>query len=594
MPRLSTLRTRALADLTRQLRFASREAALRQMERAEGLALELLEEEARARDDGAKEAPAAAYPQEWVVFRITGLRADSPMTEGQADMVVRAALLSDLGPLVERLSSAAAVQREGLRGEWLTVEDLMARWRMSRTTLERHRRTGLVGRRIALGRGKERLLFSERVVRVFERARGLGATTAARLTRMTAEERAALIDAARALRAEHGWTLDRCARELATRQERAKETIRRILRRHDDRAAAPIFDERPPLAEHERTIAEHAVARGAMITRTAARLGRTRATVYRVVKGSRVERLRGLDLSGPVVPGIDRAEMVTRLLASAAACMNLGGPSWADAERLIAEAQTIGPVAADEERARGAAYALLRARAARAIAALPKRGGKAARGGDLDAIETDLLWASRLKAEMVRRQLPPMVRAVETQISGEGGRTLAGMNAAQRAELFGVALAAVMESADRFDPFKGGRLAAPVAVAIGRAVSAWVKVNPEAGSLLVMEGAATPGRAVARASSRSAAANAVGDDWTRRVNSWQAWLDLERPLIEKLNTAGVSEEDRAVIVLRFGLAGGPPQTPAAIAAARGVPVARVNAALRRALARLRGVRGVRG
>lgn len=588
MPRLPTLRTSALTDLARQLRFASRDAALRQMERAEALALELLEEDAKVRTAGARgDSPAAAFPQEWVVFRITGLRAESRMTDGQADMVVRDALLSDLGPLVERLSSSAAVGRDALRGEWLTVEDLMARWRMSRTTLERHRRTGLVGRRTAMGRGQERLLFSERVVRVFERARGLGAQGEPRLVRISAADRAGMIEEARALRREHGWTLDRCAKELAGRHQRAKETIRGLLRRHDDRAAAPIFDERPPLAEHERTIAEHAVARGAMVTRTAARVGRTRATVYRVVKGSRVARLRALDLSGPVVPGIDRAEVTAKVLASAAACMNLGSASWADPERLVTEAKTIGPVAADEERARGAAYALLRARAARAIAALPQRGGKAARGSDLDAIETDLLWASRIKAEMVRRQLPPMIRAVEMQVASEGGRTLSGMSAAQRAELLGIALAAVMESADRFDPFKGGRLAAPVAVAIGRAVSAWVKANPAAGSGLALESPVVPGRAVARASTRSAAAHVVGDDWTRRVNPWQAWLDLERPLIERLNVASVREEDRAVIVLRFGLAGGPPQVPAVIAAARGVPVARINGALRRGIARLR-------
>ena len=57
MPRLSALRTRALAELARQLRFESADAARRQLGRAEQLAVELLE--------GAAEKDAApAFPEE--------------------------------------------------------------------------------------------------------------------------------------------------------------------------------------------------------------------------------------------------------------------------------------------------------------------------------------------------------------------------------------------------------------------------------------------------------------------------------------------------------------------------------------------------
>ena len=251
MPRLPALRTRALADLTRQVRFASPDAARRQMERAEGLVLELLEEMGAAREGkgGRDGAPVAAFPQEWVIFRITGMRMETDGGGGQPDLLVRDALLGDLCALVERLSSAAAVGPKALTGAWLKVGDLMTRWGMSRSTLERARRTGLAGRRVALGRGREELRFDERMVRAFERARGLGAPVRGagmkRLTRMSADVRDALIAEARALRAEHGWTLDRCARELSERHGRAKETVRRVLKTHDERAAEAIFDERP-------------------------------------------------------------------------------------------------------------------------------------------------------------------------------------------------------------------------------------------------------------------------------------------------------------------------------------------------------------
>ena len=108
MPRLPTLRTRVLQELARQVRFQSEDAARRQLGRAEELALQLLEEKAA-------DAP-AAYPEEWVVFRITGLR-----TETGGDVVVREALLGDLPALIDRLSAAAKLRVEDLEGEGKVV-----------------------------------------------------------------------------------------------------------------------------------------------------------------------------------------------------------------------------------------------------------------------------------------------------------------------------------------------------------------------------------------------------------------------------------------------------------------------------------------
>ena len=186
MPRLPTLRTRVLQELARQLRFESADAARRQLARAEDLALQLLDE------SGKPDAP-AAYPEEWVVFRITGLRMEA--RGGDGGVVVREALLGDLPALIDRLSAAGKITESDLRGTgkrtskdgatggraasatpskqadavWLSVAELCARWKVSRKTLERYRRVGLVSRRITLGRGREKVVYSEACVRMFER-----------------------------------------------------------------------------------------------------------------------------------------------------------------------------------------------------------------------------------------------------------------------------------------------------------------------------------------------------------------------------------------------------------------------------------------
>ena len=109
------------------------------------MAVELLE--------GAAEKDAApAFPEEWVVFRITGLRTESALAGGEAVMLVREAVIADLGPLVERLSSAAGIEEKdllakagkggALGGPWSDVPAVCERWKVSRKTLERYRRMG--------------------------------------------------------------------------------------------------------------------------------------------------------------------------------------------------------------------------------------------------------------------------------------------------------------------------------------------------------------------------------------------------------------------------------------------------------------------
>ena len=68
MPPLAKCKIPEIADLADQLRFASVEALVRQVESAESLAADLIEKE--------------QYPVDWLVFRITGHRPES--SEGGA------------------------------------------------------------------------------------------------------------------------------------------------------------------------------------------------------------------------------------------------------------------------------------------------------------------------------------------------------------------------------------------------------------------------------------------------------------------------------------------------------------------------------
>jgi transposase len=585
MPRLPTLRTPVLQELARQLRFESAEAARRQLVRAEELALQLL-------DEAGKDGP-EAYPEEWVVFRVTGLRTEAA---GGGGVVMRGALMGDLPALIDRLSAAAKLTESDLPGPakrasmdgttggraasatpskqstpvWLSVAELCARWRVSRKTLERYRRLGLVSRRIGLGRGRERVVYAAAHVGAFERAQAARVAGAGEFSRMDARVRERLVRRAARYRARFGWTLHRCARRLAAREGRSVEAVRRVLRRHDERADRPLFDEPGPLDSEQRAWVERTARRGGSVSGAAGRVRKSRATAYRVVGERRVERLRELDLRGPVGPTFARKDAGEVLLGHAAAREGLGVPGAASVGELVRLAAAIEPEPAEFERARAGACWYLVWSAARALDGLAKHGARVRGGVGIDRIETWLLWASRIKAEMVRSQTPLLVRAIESQT----GRAIGGIPGGALRELCEIGLEALIEGVERFDPFKGGRLAAPAGMGVSRAVSRWLRDEKE------RLGPAT------RAAARSDLEQQALGDWAMRVHPWQGWLDAPAGVRERVGELG--EKERRVVEMRFGWGerGGPPRTMEETAVALGTTATRVSAMQRGAVARL--------
>ena len=544
MPPLPTLRIPALADLARQLRSSRPEVIRRQLERAEALAAEI--------------DPAVNYPEDWVVFRVTGYRPEI----AEPAMFVGEALLSDLAPLAERLSAAARLDASDLEpGRYLDAGELCARWRVSRKTLDRYRRRGLPARRVLGGNGKTRLAFALAAVEQYERRWGSPGAREKTVTRIAPGVEARIVErAGRYQRA--GLSLNAAAARLARRHGRAHETIRQLLRRHE--ARSPVFAEAGPLTDRQRRFAERAARLAFEPGEIGARLGRSRASVHRVINDARVERLRGLGL--PVVAGKGKRGAAADPLEPEPVRTGLGAPGEPDAASLLFAARRGEVPVGFVERSRASAYRFLVARAGRGIAMLPAHGAGATA---LDAIETDLRWAARLKAELVRSLLPLLIRTIESSL----GRPAEELRAAALRPLLLASLAALAEAVDQHDPAEGGRLAAPAGMALSRAVPPFVK-----------EHAAHAGRASSRL-----AVSVPMPDFTRGVAPWQAWLEPDRRVAMAL--ARLDEPSRRVVSERFGF-GGPPVTIAELARRLGTTPMRAarmeRAAVRAALDIARG------
>lgn len=542
MPRVSQPRTDVIAELGEQLRFGTKKTLVRHLDRIDELAAQL-------DDDG-------LYPEDFIVFRITGYRPEIATPR----MLPGGALRGDLSALAERISESAGLTETDLTEPCETVASLTERWGITRRTLERYRRLGLIARRVNLGSGRRALVFSRAGVEAFEQRHAERLGKAASFSRMGEADTDRLARRAVRYRRRLGWSLNRVAQRLAVRTGRSPESVRRVLRRADRRRPKPLFPEPGPPTRRDRMLAVRAAARGVEPALLARRMDRRKSAVLRALHDGRADLLRSLDLpaGGPPDPGV----------AARVSGSNPGVRAPTELGTLIAQMRERTTPSAADERAHAAAYRALVAGAGARIARLPTAG---ASGAELDSIETMLRRAAWLKAALVRTELRLGIDTLEQRLGGPLD-TLPPARARQLATgLIGV----IADAVDRFDPARGGRLAAPVSLALGR----WCAGVPDVAA------SPEPGRA-----SRRLPAGVRVPDWTRNIAPWQAWLWPDPRLAGVLDR--LDGDDRALLTRRFGLGTSPPETLEAIAAStdkRAVHLARAERrAIRRALAEARG------
>ncbi|HCT43892.1 MAG TPA: hypothetical protein DF699_01605, partial [Phycisphaerales bacterium] len=150
MPAVSKARTPSIAQLARELGYASKPTLLRHLAHIDEL--------------GPQIDPEQLYPHDWIVFRVTGYRPDI----NNPDLIPGEALRGDLSALAESISEAAGLTPDDIPPEHETINSLAARWGVSRKTIERYRRLGLIARRIDLGSGRRKVVFLRPTVEWFE------------------------------------------------------------------------------------------------------------------------------------------------------------------------------------------------------------------------------------------------------------------------------------------------------------------------------------------------------------------------------------------------------------------------------------------
>ena len=565
MPRLARFRIAAIDELFRQLRFAPPETRLRQMDAAEALVADI--------------DPRQTYPTDFIIFRITGYRPesadDAPLT------LVGEALLGDLVILVQRLSGGLDLPADHGGRKARMIEEVARRLRISIKTLQRYRRRGLVCHYVLFpdlpAPGRRLACFDDALQR-FMQHHHARLDRAASFTRVQQSVQRQIIEEARRLRDSEHVSLNEAALRLARRYGRAHETVRGLLRRHDRRAGEAIFTEHGPLTERDGRLIHRADRWGISTADLARRFDKTPATIRRVLNRRRGDLLEALDLRWIDLPTFALVDAETVILSAPAVVGGLEALLPAtDALALIDEAHAASSEPADEEAedALAAGYNLLKRRAQAAIEALPAWPA----AGALDAIETDLRWATRLKRRLVSLGLPAAIARIEHYLH----RPPVTQPADRIVQLLTLAVEVVSRVVETLDPPAGQRLTRRGAYAMDRALAApgATEGGPQAGSF------------AGRAAARHGPGTIRLDDIFRGVTAWEEMLELDRrlgPLIATLADPPVEE----MIRLHYGLTSGPPLTSEAIAGRLGLSSSGAARLLRRGEQMLRMLARRRG
>lgn len=520
MPRAPRFKVAAISELLQQLRFAPEKTRLRQMDAAERLVSEI--------------DPSRNYPQDFIVYRITGYRPD----DGSTTMLVGEALLPDLVNFVLHISRGLHLARNHEDREALRLEEVASKLRVSSKTLQRHRAKGLVCHYVYFEPDRQLLACFDDALKRYTSDNQSQLDRAAEFTRISKSDIKTIIDEARSLRHEGQLSLNQAARQIAQKQGRAHETVRLILHKHDRESERPVFATPGPVSNRVAELMYRAWRLGVPINEMAARFHKTPTTVHRAINRQRASRLQAVSLTHIELPTFQLDDAATVILSHPAVISDLNQLlPQDDALAMIGALRERPSIGEDPEQAMIAAFNFLKRRAAATIAHFPAWPGS----GELDEVETDLRWAHRIKRRLVAAALPAGLRSIEQHLH----RSLDSQPAEVIVARLHLAIEVIARVVESIDPSRGQRLVRLCGQAVDRALASTGESK-------------SAGRAAMRHRDGSVQ---LGRDLAN-VTQW-AWLD-ERSYDEAQLTR-LPGQQRKLLRLRHGVAGQPPRTYGALA-----------------------------
>ena len=269
---MSRYRNPAMKQLRdQQIKFAPREARLKQIDRAERLLNEL------------QPNTSLGYPE--LCEKITSYRG-----EMYPDLVLTGdEAVHDLRCFVEDLSDSADIPADNAGEEVWTVDDVSRRYNVSTKTVSRWRDRGLVSRRFRFG-GRKRVGFLKSSVERFVSKHSTEVDRGTNFSQLSLDDREQLIQRARRLARAGGCPTEinqRLARKFGRSPETVRYTLKNFDKEHPETAVFP--NASLPLTDEQKREIYRRFSRGVAVETLVRDFHRTRTSIYRLVAEVRAE-----------------------------------------------------------------------------------------------------------------------------------------------------------------------------------------------------------------------------------------------------------------------------------------------------------------
>jgi RNA polymerase primary sigma factor len=265
-----------LAQLLDQLRFASQQQRLSQLDAAEKLLL-LIDRDTE-------------YPFDFVYFRITGLQ---PKNLPEQPPLNGVQLAADLQIFISKLSSQLARPVNEQSEKVYSVEQLADLFGVSTKTIHRWRPKGLIARNFIFDDGKICLGFPQSALDRFVEANPDLVAKAKNFARLTDAQKQQIIKQAAALAADSKLSRHQVINKIAAKIGRAHETVRYIIINYEKAHPDKPFFKKPSGVIDSAQAAElyRLFKQGTSIRELMKRFYRTRSSIYRIINNRRARAL---------------------------------------------------------------------------------------------------------------------------------------------------------------------------------------------------------------------------------------------------------------------------------------------------------------
>ncbi|MBX2851963.1 MAG: hypothetical protein KTR15_09485 [Phycisphaeraceae bacterium] len=383
------------------------------------------------------------YPIDFVVYRLTNRRV--PPSENV--MLVGEAIKPDLRLLIDALSRSIELACDA-SDPGMTTKELAHSLGVSTKTVARWRDAGLRWR-WGMREGKPAVLITRSAIEAFQKDDTKRVATAQSFSRMTAAEKARVIERARRLAKATDASQKAVLAHLAKRTGRSREAMRLLVQQHDNKhpGQAVFADRAGPLTDTQKQAIDDAYRGGTTVSTLCDRFNKTRSTIYRAIHEGRANQICSMTIdavTSPIFEREDADEVLAQPIARSESARRLGAEAIAALPEKLKSIYD-RPTEPDEVvRSLIVRYNFLKYQAINlqhVICAAPPRAS------DLNQFDELLLRINDARGEVIAAVLPVTLSVARRQLTGHKREDIPSLLPMLR-----TAHQVLFEQVDRYDP----------------------------------------------------------------------------------------------------------------------------------------------